>query len=65
MAAMAANSKEKLVAAGEAGFASIESSTLDKPRGTFVLLIEPVTPRRSPRFALLPFTFFSSLLTQF
>ena len=48
---MAANWKEKLVAAGEAGFVSIESSTPDKPRGTFVPLIEPVTLRRSPRLA--------------
>ena len=41
--------KKQLVATSEAGFVSIESSTPEKPRGTFIPLVE--TPRRSPRLA--------------
>ena len=41
-------SKKKLLAAGVAGFVSLESSTSEKPVGTFVPSFG--TPRRSPRF---------------
>ena len=41
--------KKQLVATSEAGFVSVESSTPEKPRGTFIPLVE--TPRRSPRLA--------------
>ena len=43
--------KEKVVVAGEVGFVSINSSTPEKPRGTYLPLLE--TPRRSPRLAAL------------
>ena len=41
--------REKLVAAGEAGFISVKALTPEKPKGTFMPLVE--TPRRSPRLA--------------
>ena len=39
--------KKKLLATGEAGFVSLESSTPERPVGTFVPALG--TPRRSPR----------------
>ena len=48
-ATMAANSKKKLVASSAVGFVSVESSTPEKPKGTFIPLAE--TPWRSPRLA--------------
>ena len=41
--------KKKLLAAGKAGFVSLEPSTPERPVGTFVPALG--TPRRSPRLA--------------